>query len=41
MCGREKDKDKSSSIICHLHFAVFLVLNPEEDQMYKKKQWSL
>ena len=32
MCGREKDKDKSSSIICHLLSAVV-----EKDNVWERK----
>ena len=33
MCGREKDKDKSSSIICHLLPAVV-----EEDNVWERER---
>ena len=33
MCGREKDKDKSSSIICHLLSAVV-----EKDNVWEREK---
>ena len=33
MCGREKDNDKSCSIICHLHPAV-----AEKDNVWERER---